>query len=195
MGAPDGHLHILRVGVAGHRRFEDLGTVTKEVREALAMVPTVCGAAAGETVTLEVVSPLAEGADRLVAREALRQPHASLIAVLPFAREEYERDFVTAVSRAEFDELLARAVRVECVGQGCEEPGPVAQQQRREEAYAAVGRWVVEHADVLIAVWDGRQARGMGGTADAVAYARERGVPVLWVHAARPAGLELLAPR
>ncbi len=159
------------------------------------MVPTVCGAAEGETVTLEVVSPLAEGADRLVAREALRQAHASLIAVLPFAREEYERDFQTAVSRAEFDELLARAVRVECVGHGCEEPGAVAQQQRREEAYAAVGRWVVEHADVLIAVWDGRPARGMGGTGDAVAYARQRGVPVLWVHAARPAGLELLAPR
>ena len=54
---------------------------------------------------------------------------------------------------------------------------------------------MVEHADVLIAVWDGRPARGMGGTADAVAYARQRGVPVLWVHAARPAGLELLQPR
>ncbi|MFG2777635.1 hypothetical protein ACGFY7_07180 [Streptomyces prunicolor] len=40
-----------------------------------------------------------------------------------------------------------------------------------------------EHAwigqvDVLLAVWDGRPARGYGGTADVVTYAREHDVPV-----------------
>lgn len=37
--------------------------------------------------------------------------------------------------------------------------------------------------DRLIAVWDGRPARGYGGTADLVAYARGLGVPVqvLWL--------------
>jgi hypothetical protein len=195
VGAPDGHTHVVRLGVAGHRTLDDPQTVAREVRAALAMVPAVCGVVAGETVTLEVVSPLAEGADRLVAREALRLARASLSAVLPFARREYERDFATAASRAEFDELLARAVRVDTVGSDHDVAGSVAQQQWREQAYAAVGRWVVEHADVLIAVWDGLPARGLGGTADVVDYARRRGVPVLWVHAAGDAGPELLAPR
>ena len=35
-----------------------------------------------------------------------------------------------------------------------------------EEAYDAAEKWVAEHCDVLIAVWDGREARGLGGTAD-----------------------------
>jgi len=41
-----------------------------------------------------------------------------------------------------------------------------------------VGRWVVDHSDHLVAVWDGMAARGPGGTGDVVAYARERGHPV-----------------
>jgi hypothetical protein len=41
---------------------------------------------------------------------------------------------------------------------------------------------VVDPSDVLVAVWDGEPARRLGGTADVVAYARERGVPaiVIW---------------
>jgi hypothetical protein len=33
-------------------------------------------------------------------------------------------------------------------------------------------------AEVLIAVWDGLPARGLGGTADVVAYAKQCGRPV-----------------
>ena len=40
------------------------------------------------------------------------------------------------------------------------------------------GRAVVDRSSVLVAVWDGQPSRGLGGTADVVAYARERGVPV-----------------
>jgi hypothetical protein len=32
--------------------------------------------------------------------------------------------------------------------------------------------------DELIAVWDGEPARGYGGTADVVAYAKRQGIPV-----------------
>ena len=46
----------------------------------------------------------------------------------------------------------------------------------------AAGRLLVERSDRLIAVWDGLPARGPGGTADVVAYARalSRPVTVLW---------------
>jgi len=39
----------------------------------------------------------------------------------------------------------------------------------------------------MFAVWDGKPADGLGGTADVVGYARERAIPVqvFW-----PAGLE-----
>jgi hypothetical protein len=37
-------------------------------------------------------------------------------------------------------------------------------------------------AEVLLAVWDGTPSQGVGGTADVVAFAGERGVPtaVVW---------------
>jgi hypothetical protein len=37
---------------------------------------------------------------------------------------------------------------------------------------------MVDQADELYAVWDGKPARSFGGTADVVAYAREHGTPV-----------------
>ncbi len=51
--------------------------------------------------------------------------------------------------------------------------------QSTDEAYNAAGRFIVDHCDILFAVWDGRPARGQGGTGDAVAYARTVGREVL----------------
>lgn len=42
----------------------------------------------------------------------------------------------------------------------------------------AASEFMVEQADELFAVWDGRPARGYGGTADVVAYAHQCGTPV-----------------
>ena len=46
---------------------------------------------------------------------------------------------------------------------------------------------MLKDADLLIAVWDGLPARGLGGTADVVAYARDHGIPVsvIWPEGAR----------
>ncbi len=51
-----------------------------------------------------------------------------------------------------------------------------------EAAFMAAGEAVVGRCQVVIAVWDGLPAAGLGGTADAVARARELGrrVIVIW---------------
>jgi hypothetical protein len=46
-----------------------------------------------------------------------------------------------------------------------------------EEAHLAARQAVVGRSELVVAVWDGAPARRLGGTADVVAYARERGVP------------------
>jgi hypothetical protein len=51
----------------------------------------------------------------------------------------------------------------------------------REDAYERAGRYVVDRSDAIIALWDGEPARGQGGTAAIVAYARKRGVPLVWI--------------
>jgi hypothetical protein len=86
---------------------------------------------------------------------------------------EYLNDFPVGTSRDAFLELLSQAV--ETVNMP-----PVG---IRDEAYEAVGRFVVGHSDVLIAVWDGKPARGQGGTGQIVAEARQRGLPLAWIPA------------
>src|SRR5437763_792596 len=58
--------------------------------------------------------------------------------------------------------------------------------ETRAEAYEQAGQYVVERCDVLIALWDGQPPRGKGGTAEIVEWARERRVPLLWIHTEPP---------
>jgi hypothetical protein len=84
----------------------------------------------------------------------------------------YRRSFATDTGRATYQRLLAEVSEV------IELPFPAAS----DEAYWAAGQRIVGLADVLLAVWDGSSSRGLGGTADVVAFAAECGVPttVVW---------------
>jgi hypothetical protein len=50
------------------------------------------------------------------------------------------------------------------------------------KSYLAASKYLLSEVDELIAVWDGRPSGGLGGTADVVSAARERGLPikVIW---------------
>jgi len=122
---------------------------------------------------LRVISALAEGADRLVAIAALRQ-RCELTAILPFARNTYCSDFAEQASRDEFLNLLQSASTV------IELDGRYKPPALRDKAYGAVGLNVVRHADVLLAIWDGCDAVGHGGTAEVVNYAVSSAQPVIW---------------
>jgi len=123
--------------------------------------------------SLVVVSSLAEGADRLVAEAVLRRPGARLEAILPLSKFDYLNDFAWPDSKEEFLRFLARTDDV------VELPARAS----RDEAYAAANDRVLDGVDVLVAVWDGNDAQGQGGTAQVVARARARRVPLAWVHA------------
>jgi hypothetical protein len=119
---------------------------------------------------LRMLSPLAEGADRLVAQAALSLGYA-LEAPLPFAQADYEADF--PATTAAFRALLGQAThRLELDGgRGDDE----------DRSYEAVGRHLVRNADLLLAVWDGHPAKGRGGTGDIVRSAIRAGIPVWWL--------------
>ena len=38
----------------------------------------------------------------------------------------------------------------------------------REDAYLQAGKWLVDHSDVLVVLWDGKPAQGKGGTGEYV---------------------------
>jgi len=124
------------------------------------------------SVALGILSPLAEGADRLIAREVLEVSDSSLEVVLPLPKDAYMQDFETGESKAEFEELLSRAINIRELQTSASRP----------EVYEQVGRYVVDQCDVLIAIWDGKSAEGPGGTGDVVIYARETGCPLFWIN-------------
>lgn len=167
-GAESGAHGELRIGVTGHRVLAEVPRVVAGVEEALDRIE-----AAFPGRTLVVVSALAEGADRLVAEAVLRRAGAKLSVVLPMPRGELVADFATGESRDEFAGLLARAAEVV----------ELPERATRDEAYAAANEWLLDNVDVLVAVWDGAEAQGQGGTAEVVAQARARHIPLAWVHA------------
>jgi hypothetical protein len=157
----------VHVGVTGHRFLAEVEKLRAAVEEALDRIEE-----AFPEASLMIVSPLAEGADRLVAEAALERG-MTLIAPLPFAREEYMTDFETDESKREFQTLLDQADEVIKLP-----PTP-----ERNDAYAQVGEWVLERSDAIIALWDGQPAQGKGGTADVAQRALERDMPVLHIKA------------
>jgi len=146
---------------------------------------TLAAAAPGEAH--RVVSPLAEGSDRILAEEAGALGW-ELYSPLPFSRADYEKDFKTEASRREFDELLSQAARVH------ELDGRRDTRSGRDSAYTAVGRVVLDVSEVLVAVWDGQDEHGEGGTAQVVREARERGLPTIWIPSRPPHDPSLLEP-
>lgn len=170
---PSGRIPLcLRIGVTGHRDLcADDAALTDAVAEALARIDSRRRAGTSATpVGLAVVSALAEGADRIVARLAMLRG-ASLEVVLPMPPSDYLTDFKLVSSRDEFGALLAQATMVR----------ELAWTGDRDEAYERAGRVIVDRSDVVVALWDGQAARGRGGTAEIVSYAQQQGVPVLRV--------------
>ncbi|WP_406380490.1 hypothetical protein [Streptomyces sp. NBC_01618] len=146
-----------RIGVTGHRSIPE---------EAHAHVLAGLQAAlCGFEGSLEALSSLAVGADQLFADLALARG-ADLTVVIPSS--DYESSFADATELARYQALRNRAVR----------EIRLDYPHSTDEAYYAAGAYIADHCDRLLAVWDGRPARGFGGTGDIVTYARSLGRPV-----------------
>ncbi len=186
----------IRIGVTGHRKLDNPAAMQAMVKKAIdaeveRLFPEESRRKiesvrrAGTTaISFCVLSPLAEGADRVVARAVLSDPDARLDVVLPLTLEDYLEDFATEESRKEFNELVdccrkPALLRTRRIQDERRDAGDQA--ELRRDAYDQVGRYVVDHCDVLIAVWDGQPSRGRGGTAEIVQYAQEQNRPIIRV--------------
>lgn len=197
----------LRVGITGARalRSDQLSRIRQQVHDVLAhanefvarlsRLPSVREAYAissrdGTHFTMQLVSPLARGADRLAARIALGLNY-DLYVPMPFAQSEYEKDFTGQEEAFDETPLTAQEDLAEFHSLLEESSGHLALDGLRDNivdagrAYEAVGRFVVRHSDFVIAIWDGAASNGRGGTAEIVHVASAVGVPVVWIHAAR----------
>lgn len=143
----------MKLGITGHQSLEDSqgwDWVKAEMEDLLTKLPEpIIG-----------ITCLAVGADSLFAKIVL-QHSGSIEAVLPFPGYELK---LQAHERDEHRRLLERASRVTTL----------RRQSTDEESYFEAGKRVVDLADLLIAVWNSKPAKGLGGTADIVEYAKQR---------------------
>ncbi|GLR47088.1 hypothetical protein GCM10007925_07990 [Sphingomonas astaxanthinifaciens DSM 22298] len=131
-----------------------------------------------EPPQLRLHTPLATGADQMAATVA-RRTGFEVRALLPLAADDYDADFKRGREKREFAQHLELAHEVFAL------PSEGAD---RNAAYVQVGRAVVASCDVLIAVWDGRDGNGPGGTAYVVDLALNLSVPVIHVPIDRDTG-------
>jgi hypothetical protein len=150
----------MHIGITGHQRLRDdrlWSWVARAIRHQISRVePPLVG-----------VTSLAIGADQLFARLIL-EVGGTIYAVLPFP--DVERSF-SPEEVPSYRDLVQNATTEILRTPGTD-----------EDAYLAAGHRVVELSEALLAVWDGKPAKGRGGTADVVAYAVSRGVPMVHIN-------------
>ena len=119
------------------------------------------------------VTLLADGPDTMFAESVLALGGALVVIV---AAERY-RDGLPFEHHGTYDALLGRASEVISLDRV----------ESDSKAHMAASLVMLDRADHLLAVWNGQPAKGYGGTADVVAAARERGIPVtvVWPAGAR----------
>lgn len=185
----------LRVGVTGHRPNKlagaDLDDLHRRARAVLGCLRQVCRRLQAARDLSEVESPpataahrpqlrfataIAAGADSLAADAAIAEGY-DLDLILPFLRDAYiASQHFTFEERGNFERLWAhapeRTTRTEL---------DIQERLRDGEAYRDAGLLMLARSDVLLAIWDGARAAGMGGTAEIVAEAQRRGLVVVWL--------------
>ena len=153
----------LVVAITGHRDLydEDLPRLQKCVSDLLTKLRQSYPA-----TSLLLLTGLAEGADRVAARAA-KELSIPYVAVLPMKADLYRIDFQATESAAEFDSMLQAADRVlelpNCKGITDHELN-FPRAPKRDVQYHALGRFLTQYSQILIAIWDGDAEMKQGGT-------------------------------
>ncbi len=151
----------MKAGITGHQKLgnpETVAWVMASLKNAIAQNNVQHG-----------FTSLAIGADQLFA-QILRDKNIPFTAVLPC--REIEKTFKTPVDLENYRRLLKNAAEAETLD--FIEPAEIA--------FFEAGKRMVDLSDIVIAVWNGQPAKGLGGTADAVKYALDQKKLIVYIN-------------
>ena len=152
------------IGFTGHRSLPDEDKSRKLIYGFLKdKKETIPGMVYG-------VSSAAAGGD-LIFAESCIQLEIPLRILLPMPQGQFRADF-DAATWMQVQEVVKKAVSVEVTGGD----------QSRDERYYECGIETVHQSRLLLALWNGEPARGLGGTENILEFARQLGRPVVWIH-------------
>jgi class 3 adenylate cyclase len=136
-------------------------------------------------VKLVVVSPMAQGADQLIAKSAIAAGYR-LAAVLPAAQADYERTFDVDTEDddiATLRDLIAKAHPP--AGEGCLVlDGDMSSEEGRDRAFLACADAVILGADMVMAILSNDRWQSQSGQTARDALAR--GIPVIVISPEMP---------
>jgi hypothetical protein len=173
---------VFRIGVTGHRPNRLSAADSASLQAQINLVLRTIQDSVHPDTTLRVISSLAEGADRIVASAALDQ-RFTLQVPLPFPQADYETDFDSPASIADFRALLAESSSTFVLA---------VPHSHRSFGYRAASNIILHQCDLLFAIWDGGPALGVGGTPETIERAIELHLPVLYIESAAPHRIHLL---
>lgn len=155
------------IGVTGHRNLLDseLPHIRDVVRQFFEQLRAQFPA-----LPLTLLSPLAAGADQLVASVAL-ELEIPVIALLPIPLDTYREDFDNEKALAAFEILLAQCQLLELSLIHADNNSEITDlKHARNLRYAQAGIFTSSHCHILLALWDGSDNGYLGGTAQVVSY-------------------------
>ena len=182
----------IRIGVTGHRNLKDTKQLRVSIRNALTegvdKVLSLNRRNIATPLLFRVLSPLADGADRIIAIETMDVLNAEMEVVLPMIKEEYKPTFYSDDSRQDFENLLTRATYTHSL---ILEPLQVhfpglTVKEGKHAAYKKIGEHVVDNCDILIAIWDGERVKEECGTYATLIYASEKKKSTITVSSKAP---------
>lgn len=147
----------MKVGITGHQNLDDKvkAWVSHEFLELVRNGRITYG-----------LTSLAKGADQLFAQQ-LHEHEIPYTAVIPCSN--YLETFKTPLEKDNYNNLLAVSNAQEVL----------AYAEPTKEAFFAAGKRVVILSELIVAVWNGLPAKGLGGTADVVTFSLQFGRDVL----------------
>jgi hypothetical protein len=154
-----------KIGITGHQFLHDLPLISNAIEEVLAGIKN-----GHPNKTLGLFSALAAGADTLAAESAL-EFGIPLQVILPFDEQSYIKAMSTEQQEL-FKDLIEKATNVIRLSDS-----------NKKNIYEIMGDFLVQEMDCLIAVWNGQEARGPGGTGDVVEKFKKTGKPWIWIRA------------
>lgn len=156
----------LVIGVTGHRDLvlEEYGVIKDRVRDFLLELQRNY-----PQLPLLIMTPLAEGADRLAA-EVAHELGIPTVVLLPMPRQIYQSDF-SGDSLIEFHSLMQNSEVVELpLLEGVSRDTVASPGLQRDQQYAQLGAYLAAHSHILLAIWDGKPSTAPGGTGHVIQF-------------------------
>lgn len=199
------------VGVTGHRVLKNEDDLKKKINQALKIdVPKLLESRLNnnynslilKSIVYTIITPLAEGADRLVATAMLEYDERTLLEViLPLTLSDYKKTFKDPYNLY-FKDLLGKANKIEYLRTTNIDDNLSNDKNERgtennkelllKKSFETAGRYVVDKCDVLMVLWNGKKSLERGGTYSILQYAKSIKRPTIIISTNPPYNVKVV---